>query len=53
MKSLPTVLLAGATQNVISRNIEQLTATGAPPSVAKAIAYKQARRSGHRRRRKI
>lgn len=45
----PIPLLFGTTQAVISENIRALTAAGAPSKQAQAIAYKQARRSGHRR----
>lgn len=52
MTLAPPILSFGARQEVISRNIEALTAAGAPPSVAKALAYKQARRSGYRDKRR-
>jgi hypothetical protein len=51
------VLSFGADQDVISSNIEQLMASGElrgrnVQKQAQAIAYKQARRSGHREKRR-
>lgn len=54
MAAAQPILLFGSDQKTISSNIENLMRSGAAKTTkqAAAIAFKQARRSGHRRRSK-